>query len=348
MDKMRTYDVLIVGAGPAGSVCASLLKRAGLECLLIDHASFPRDKICGGGLTPKAWQTLGRLFPDFKYEYMPITNFGLIIDGEHCGYLRLDDMQRMIRIVRRKDFDHLLLQQYLAAGGAFEQGAFADFSEDAARKDYPVVVTLRSGEQIACRYLVGADGATSQVRKRIAPHSSNGFLFYEQYHDRAADVEPMITLSLSNSYSHGYFYVFPNKTHDVIGFGDAHTSKDSFKRVLKELDYPYLTDRPLRGAFIPRASVVSPSPRVILIGDAGGFTNRVSYEGLYYAIATAENASRAIIEGRDFREVNRKIFRKKRKEDILDKVVYSRFGLSVIKRIAHFPRFFAACYNFYV
>ena len=45
---MKEVDVMIIGAGPAGSVCGYLLKKAGVDCLLVDHATFPRDKICGG------------------------------------------------------------------------------------------------------------------------------------------------------------------------------------------------------------------------------------------------------------------------------------------------------------
>ena len=56
MENLRTIDVLIIGAGPAGTVCGSLLKQAGVECAVVDHATFPREKVCGGGLTVKLKQ----------------------------------------------------------------------------------------------------------------------------------------------------------------------------------------------------------------------------------------------------------------------------------------------------
>lgn len=77
---MKQYDVVVVGAGPAGSVCSLLLHRAGLSCLLIDHATFPRDKICGGGLTPKGWKLLDELIPDLRYDYNPIRRIRLEVD----------------------------------------------------------------------------------------------------------------------------------------------------------------------------------------------------------------------------------------------------------------------------
>ena len=70
---------------------------------------------------------------------------------------------------------------------------------------------------------------------------------------------------------------------------------------------------------------------ILLIGDAGGFPNKLSYEGLYYAMVTGRNAARAIIEGKPFRETNADIFRRKRRERPLAKLFYSRWGLLLIR-----------------
>ena len=149
MEKMRTYDVLIIGAGPAGAVCGSLLKQAGVKCLVVDHATFPRDKVCGGGLSPKAWHLLEKLFPDFKYDFIPARHIVLNIDGKaNCEF----DMEEPARLVARKAFDHALLKYYQSLGGEFMKGSFQTVEET----DSQLIVTLKSGERIACRYLVGA------------------------------------------------------------------------------------------------------------------------------------------------------------------------------------------------
>ena len=94
----------------------------------------------------------------------------------------------------------------------------------------------------------------------------------------------------------------------------------------------------LRGAFISVDTVKSGENHVILIGDAGGFANKLTYEGLYYAIATGRNAYNAIIEGVDFITANREIFRKKRKEVFITRFFYSRLGLWLMKVGAHYPK----------
>ena len=343
---MKTVDVVIIGAGPAGSVCGYLLKKAGKDCLLIDHATFPRDKVCGGGLTPKAWKLLTDIYPNLDYTYNPITRVRTYIDDKFRCEFSINSPERYIRIVKRRDFDNLLMQRYLSEGGAFMKGSFLKFEETGG--DYPIVVTLRSGQQIACRYLVGADGATSQVRRQIAPESPHGMLSFEQYQARTEAADNTITIAMSRQYVHGYFYHFPNMKEDVVGFCDLVATKQKTADVCSTLGYPLDNGTRLQGAYIPRSSVVSPFKRVLLVGDAGGFPNRVSYEGLYYAFATGRNAAEAIITGRDFREVNRVMYRKKKKEDFLDRVVYSNGGLAVLKSLMHFPRLVQYLFNVFV
>ena len=63
--QQKTH-VIVAGAGPAGSVCAYLLLKAGIDVVLLDKAQFPRDKICGGGMTHKAYELLSEIYPDFQ------------------------------------------------------------------------------------------------------------------------------------------------------------------------------------------------------------------------------------------------------------------------------------------
>ena len=132
--------MLIVGAGPAGSVCGYLLAKVGVSCLLIDHATFPRDTTSGGGLTPKGWMLLEKLIPDLKYDYNSVRRMKLIVD--HNRYCEFDSSSEL-RLVQRKVFDNQLLERYLSVGGRFQKDAFLHYKEC----DGYLSVTLKSGEE---------------------------------------------------------------------------------------------------------------------------------------------------------------------------------------------------------
>lgn len=90
--------------------------KKGVDCVLLDRATFPRDKICGGGLTARAYKLLQRLLPEFHYDYNSVQQLHLSIEGRQV----LDfQMGSELRVVKRADFDKQLLDEYLRAGGAF-------------------------------------------------------------------------------------------------------------------------------------------------------------------------------------------------------------------------------------
>ena len=161
MNNIQHVKVLIIGAGPAGSVLSYLLLKSGTDCLLVDRAEFPREKICGGGLTPKAWRLLERLMPDLKYDYVPVRHMRFQLeDGPACEF----ESELEIRMTNRKDFDYALLRHYLQAGGKMQKEGFARFEQ---LSDKRLLVTMKSGLQLTCDYLVAADGANSMVRRQM-------------------------------------------------------------------------------------------------------------------------------------------------------------------------------------
>lgn len=327
MNQFRQVDVVIIGAGPAGSVCASLLHKAGLSCLLVDHATFPRDKLCGGGLTPKCWKLLDELIPGLKYEYNSVRNISLIVEERHrCDF----ETGIELRLVKRKEFDNQLLESYKSAGGAFVQGAFLRYDE---QPDGGLVVTLKSGERIACRYLVGADGSTSSVRHFLANNHDDGFLVMEQYVEKSP--ANSIEVSISKHYVfRGYFYRFPNSAFDALGYGGEGTVPQTFRDILKQKHIP---ETKLRGCYMYMKNDYPIHDRVILIGDAGGFANRVTSEGIKAALETACNAAEAIISGHPFREVNASLFKKMQKEEHYAHIFYHPATIRILGWLCHIP-----------
>lgn len=319
---MENTDTLIIGAGPAGATCAYLLRKAGVECALVDFATFPRDKVCGGGLTPKAYSLLAELMPNLKYDYRPITHIKLGFDHKPLNEIELP---QEIRVVSRKEFDYALLQQYLEAGGQFIQDAFGRFER---QDDGRLLVTLKSGRQVVCKHLVGADGANSRVRKQIVGKYEENVLVLEQEVEHTSDA---IEGVVSRQYEKGYYYLFPSVHCDVVGLGVKGMTPQRFREVLAQLG---IQETLIKGAYIPVQEVDSGMDDVMLIGDAGGFANKLSYEGLYYAVATGRNAADAIIQGKTFGETNRDIFRRKRKERLLANFFYSHAGLFIVRHFS--------------
>lgn len=335
---MREFDAVIIGGGPAGSMCGSLLRKAGKNCLLVDYATFPRDKICGGMLSAKSWRLLEKLLPDFRYEYYGRHHISLRINGKFgCEF----DAEQELRIVQRRRFDHQLLQHYQSLGGEFQKDSFKTVVE---QPDGRLLLTLSSGEQVVCRYLVGADGSNSRVRRFLTGKSDRGLLAVEQYSSKDTyDDSDSIVVDLCSCYKNfGYFYCFPNPEYNVIGYGDYTMSIEKFRQILRDRRIP---EGKFRGAYIYLSTDYPLRDHIILIGDAGGFANRLTCEGIYDAFQTAYNASRAIVDGRPFSETNYNVFAKLKRQTRLYKFLASGHGFSILRLMCHFPGLVKWCFD---
>ena len=331
----RMVDVVVVGGGPAGSVCGYLLKKAGVDCVIVDRATFPRDKICGGGLTYKAWRLLEHLVPDLRYDYRPVTRLRLQFDDDRASEF---ESEYELRMTNRKEFDYTLLQHYRqAAGGEVLQDAFVRYDE---QPDGRLLLTFRSGLLISCRYLVAADGAHSRVRRQMFGEYEDNLLFIEQYTAPTGAHE--IFAHFSQDYYPGSFYKFPGPGRDVWGFMGPVTNREIFRQLMEKFGVP---EGRIVGGYIPQKAVLSADSRIILIGDAGGFPNRITGEGLYDAFKTALNAQRAIVEQRPFSETNRQVFDKMRAQDRLLRFANTAFCRCLFRWVIRHPRITKALFD---
>lgn len=330
MENVRKVSVLIVGAGPSGSVCGYLLKKAGVDCVIIDYASFPRDKICGGGLTPKAWRLLDQLIPGVKYDYLPIKRLRMQFDDDPvCEF----ESEFELRMTCRKDFDYTLLRYYQQAGGELIKNSFARYEE---QSDGNLLVTMKSGDQFLCRYLVAADGAYSHIRRQMfGEYKSNAF-FIEQYTEAS---EPRdIFAHFSNNYFPGCFYKFSSPGRDIWGFrSPEETTREQFEKLLAINGIP---QGRIVGAFIPMGVVQSTHEHIMFVGDAGGFPNRITGEGLYDAFKSAYNAKCAIVERKSFNETNSDIFAKMKAQDSLFSFANTTLCRKLFRWVLRHPRLF--------
>ncbi len=143
-------EVLIAGAGPAGSVAALILARAGVRVLLVDRARFPRDKLCGDTVNPGSLAILQRLGLDEGLERRSLRLDGMIVTGESGARVRGAYGQgRAGRAIRRRDLDAGLVAAAIEAGARFEQGV--QVSE-------AIVFEGPRGPEVRGALLIGRDG----------------------------------------------------------------------------------------------------------------------------------------------------------------------------------------------
>jgi len=152
--RMKRVDVLIVGAGPAGSTAAYRLRREGASVLLVDRATFPRDKPCGGGLTMRAVRQL-------PFSVEPVvedraTRFTFGLDFKH-HFERTTD-EPLVLLTQRSRLDHFLAERAAEAGADFRDGVTVELISDA-------VEARVSGEKIAANALICADGANGHTAR---------------------------------------------------------------------------------------------------------------------------------------------------------------------------------------
>lgn len=290
---------IIVGAGPAGVSCGYTLVKNNQECLLIDRKVFPREKLCGGGLTPRAHMLIDRVFEGMKYEYLSTNTIDLYMGNEQvCSF----SLNTELRTVVRSDFDHTLLKEYQKIGGEFISDALSKIEE----KEGKVHLTLSSGKEFTCDYLVGADGANSVVRKYIQPHFERGIVCLEKTVIGASPVKD-IRVYFDKDYPRGYFYIFPNPKGHVVGYGDDKTTVEVFHKVLEK--YDMMNENKTKGAYIPTFCKFDYPfhKHIMLIGDAGGYVDSMTGEGIPHAIKSGENAALSIINNTDFRTINKPV-----------------------------------------
>jgi geranylgeranyl reductase family protein len=302
----RVHDVVVVGAGPAGSRVAYLLARAGLDVVLADKEEFPRDKVCGGGLSSKTINLL-------KVDLSPITQ--CTITGAYLTYRNettvVKDLGRHHGLTTlRRDFDKFLLDAAIGQGARF----LSKHPLLSAEVEDEWVTVALGGEQLRCRYLFGADGVFSRVRRLLFPR---GIVEYSPSTEALVYVKPEILARFEGrvlfdfgGMPNGYGWIFPKEDHLNAGVYSVFPSPDIRRRLKSFLDrYSSLRsfDRiEYRGSCIPlrnRPGVFQRGP-VWLLGDAAGFAEAFYGEGIYYALKSAKIAADALTSSFGSREAS--------------------------------------------
>ncbi|GFG52479.1 FAD-linked oxidoreductase [Mycolicibacterium agri] len=307
-------DVVVVGAGPAGSAAAAWAARNGRDVLVIDSAQFPRDKACGDGLTPRA------------VAEMRLLGLGPWLDGRiaHHG-LRMSGFGADVEIawpgpsfpatssaVPRTELDDRIRLVAVDDGAKMMLGVKAvSVQHDSAGRVASVL--LDSGGEVACSQLIVADGARSTLGRVLGRRWHKDTVYGVAVRGYIASPragEPWITSHLElrspeGSVLPGYGWIFPLGNGNVnIGVGALATSKRpadaalrplmSYYASLRREEWGFVGDPQLGlSALLPMGGAVSgvAGPNWMLIGDAAACVNPLNGEGIDYGLETGRLAA---------------------------------------------------------
>ena len=290
------HDVIIAGAGPAGASAAFICANEGLRTLLLDRAVFPRSKPCGGALAQRALSFLGGTLPDDLIEgecYGALVRF--------CGHENsIRSSSRIAVMVDRSRFDAYLAERAVRAGAAFRQGeALRDVIP---RQEDVEVVT--SGGAYRCSYLIGADGVNSIAARSVRPPFPRRELLFaltctlpRESMGRDAPQEPLIDLTFGAA-PMGYGWDFAHGSTRSIGvMGHASRFRDPAGALAAYARSQGRIMAALRGHFIPIGGIRRriTAGRIALAGDAAGFGDAFSGEGLVHALHSGTLAAQAVV-----------------------------------------------------
>ena len=310
-----TYDVIVVGAGPAGSTAAKNLAEKGIKILLLDKATFPRDKPCGGGLPTRVQKRFPYIEPFLNSVSYGTTMFSSSLRYK-CDLIR---EKPFLEMVLRTDFDYGLLSLAQKAGATFLGGK--SVVDVVVQKD-KVSVMLEDGQTMETQMVIGSDGMHSVVAEKTNLSKKLEVLCISLMQEQPMTPKQLTTFFTKKRMIYlfikahgiaGYAWVFPKKNSVNIGIGEFQSavSKERPKIPLKETYEKFIAtlqekkllpaDFPienLKGATLPIFPLENTcGDRVLLCGDAAGFINPITGEGIYYAMVSGQIAADVIAEG---------------------------------------------------
>jgi geranylgeranyl reductase family protein len=325
------YDAVIVGAGPGGAATAAHLARSGAHVLLLDRATFPRDKACGGGLTPRGVAALDRLGIMLRDdEAIRVGGLEMVGHGRSltASFPRTATWPAHGIVARRSVLDAKIVDIAVRAGAELRTGVRVQGPEFVDGVCRGVRVTSNgSSEQIHAAWTIAADGATSTTARAagIAPHStssSGGGFWYaalrgyfspvrprENAGEAVLEFYPLRTSSGRWLPAYGWVFPLPDGSANV-GVDLPHTPSleacpdlrpayaafvERLRRTRPGFEHA-VEEAPAVGALLPEAmqGFRAGAPGLLAVGDAAGLITPYSGEGILYALESAELAAWAV------------------------------------------------------
>ena len=290
--RNNQYDVIIVGAGPAGCSCAHELLKNNKKVLILDKAQFPRHKPCAGGITMK---TLKHLPVDINHLVQHKAQ-DMIFSFSQKRKIKLNNAKGSCVMVIRDKFDEFFFNETVKAGAVFNK-----INKINKIKLVEGKISIDFDDKTyLCDYLIGADGANSVVRKLTSNFNYKNPVFAYEGLVKKEDTDYPTEFIFNK---HGYAWIFPKGNHYNVGIGNLISSSKSKNLTKKDL-YNFVSDR-FGSSEIENITAFPIGTEgdhyrvknnIFLVGDAAGLAESLLGEGIYNAVLSGKFAGSAIVD----------------------------------------------------
>jgi geranylgeranyl reductase family protein len=317
---MRHFDVAVIGSGPAGASTAFKLAENGISTVIIEKENLPRYKTCGGGFVFR-----GRKLLPFDVSSAIDKEFHKVdvyFSGQNIHLTATRD-QPIISMVMRDKFDKLIVDEAKKLGVTLLEN-----HKLIGLKFQDNVILETSQESISAKFVIAADGALSPTAKLAGWEKETRKLIPALEYEVELTPEEHERLSKEVRFDvdfvpYGYAWSFPKKNHISIGVASARRDKINLKKVyldyLKELGIKEIVSEDAHGFQIPVSARKDGFVKnnVFLIGDAAGFADPLTAEGISNAIYSGFLVANAIIESKLDRSLAEKLYLEKLNEKLV-------------------------------
>lgn len=299
---MKHFDVAIIGSGPSGASTAFYLGKKGISTVIIEKETLPRYKTCGGGFVNR-----GRKNMPFEIESVIESEFFTVDSYFNNGEIHYNSSKEkpIITMIMRDAFDNLIVEKAKEFGVTLLENhtlKSLDFKEN------KTILETSQGE-ISTNFVIAADGVLSQTAKMAGWTEDTRKLIPALEYEVEVSREDFNRLSKEvrfdiDAVPHGYAWCFPKKNHLSLGVLTTKKGKinlkEYYKKYLLTLGITNIINEDAHGFQIPIAPRTDGfvKENVFLIGDAAGFAEPITAEGISNAILSGKYVAEAIIESK--------------------------------------------------
>ncbi|MCG2420344.1 geranylgeranyl reductase family protein [Aequorivita sp. F47161] len=352
-------DVLISGGGPSGSALAFHLAKKGVKVIVVEAAKFPRDKVCGDGVSPIALAELNKMGITRTQKFAKaneIKKVGLFLknDNVFINLAKPEHLRYHARIIPRIELDAMIYEAAKKAGATYLEESRVVKYKITPNAALVTVKTDADQQLIKTKLVVGADGSRSIIARQMrgnSPSKDYQLLGLRAYYNNVNGPTDRVDIYFSEEGFPGIFWMFPKGKNDA-NIGMAMISQtfpqkpDHIKKLLTEhiATHPEIAKRIGKGSLEAKmegwpitffnASQKLCSDRVMLIGEAAGLINPLSGDGIQYALLSSRWAAETIINcvpADEFSETALSTYSKKVNEEV-------GYDFALSNLLVQFPR----------